>query len=213
MSPVDVVWKLLGTIVGVFLDLLTFLQLTLRTPQAVAAENLFLRKQLALYVERKTKPHRATDAVRFTLAQLSRFFEWRDTLTVVKPDTLIRWHRKGFRLFWKWKSRAAGRPRVSLEVRQLIGEMARNNSTWREERIADELLLKIGIQISPRTVRRYMPKPPRRPADPAQRWMTFVRNHTKAIIATDFFVVVTATFRLIYVFVIMELDTRRILHF
>src|SRR5437773_8190140 len=92
MSPVDVVWKLLGTIVGVFLDLLTFLQLTLRTPQAVAAENLFLRKQLALYVERKTKPHRATDAVRFTLAQLSRFFEWRDALTVVKPDTLIRWH-------------------------------------------------------------------------------------------------------------------------
>src|SRR5207249_9685399 len=91
MSPVDVVWKLLGTIVGVFLDLLTFLQLTLRTPQAVAAENLFLRKQLALYVGRKTKPHRATDAVRFTLAQLSRFFEWRDALTVVKPDTLIRW--------------------------------------------------------------------------------------------------------------------------
>src|SRR5262245_63633576 len=70
---------------------------------------------------------------------------------------------------------------------------------------------KIGVQISPRTIRRYIPKPPRRPADPAQRWMTFVRNHTKAIIATDFFVVVTATFRLIYVFVIMELDTRRIL--
>src|SRR5438094_2432224 len=95
----------LGTIVGVFLDLLTFLQLTLRTPQTVAAENLFLRKQLALYMELKTKPHRATDAIRFTLAQLSQFFEWRDALTVVKPDTLIRWHRKGFRLFWKWKSR------------------------------------------------------------------------------------------------------------
>src|SRR5213593_3824746 len=87
----DALWKLLRTSVGVFLDLLTFFLLMLRTPQAVAAENLFLRKQLALYVERKTKPHRATDAVRFTLAQLSRFFEWRDTLTVVKPDTLIRW--------------------------------------------------------------------------------------------------------------------------
>src|SRR5438093_13606246 len=96
MSPVDVVWKLLGTIVGVFLDLLAFLQLTLRTLQAVAAENLFLRKQLALYVERKTKPHRATGAVRFTLAQLSRFFEWRDALTVVKPDTLIRGIGKDF---------------------------------------------------------------------------------------------------------------------
>jgi transposase InsO family protein len=98
-------------------------------------------------------------------------------------------------------------------VQKLIVEMATNNPTWGEERIADELLLKIGVQISPRTIRRYIPKPPRRPADPAQRWMTFVRNHTKAIIAVDFFVVVTATFRLIYVFVIMELDTRRILHF
>ena len=92
--------------------------------------NLFLRKQLALYVEPKTKPYRATDAVRFTLAQLSRFFEWRDALTVVKPDTLIRWHRKGFRLFWKWKSRPAGRPRVPLQVRKLIAEIAENNPTW-----------------------------------------------------------------------------------
>ena len=213
MSPVDVVWKLLGTIVGVFLDLLTFLQLTLRTPQAVAAENLFLRKQLALYVERKTKPHRATDAVRFTLAQLSRFFEWRDALTVVKPDTLIRWHRKGFRLFWKWKSQPAGRPRVPVEVRKLIAEMAENNPTWGEERIADELLLKIGIQISPRKVRRYMPTEPKHPGMTSQRWMTFVRNHAKAIIACDFFIVATATFRLVYVFVIMEIGTRRILHF
>src|SRR5213592_4631994 len=129
MSPVDVVWKLLGTTVGVFLDLLTFLQLTLRTPQTVAAENLFLRKQLALYVERKTKPHRAIDAVRFTLVQLSEFFEWRDALTVVKPDTLIRWHRKGFRLFWKWKSRSSGRPRIPADLRKLIMEMATNNPT------------------------------------------------------------------------------------
>ena len=103
MSSLDALWKLLRTAVGVFWDRLTFFPLTFRTPQAVAAENLFLRKQLALYVERKTKPHRATDAVRFTLAQLSRFFEWRDALTIVKPDTLIRWHRKGFRLFWKWE--------------------------------------------------------------------------------------------------------------
>jgi len=77
MSSLDALWKLLRTAVGVFWDLLTFFRLTFRTPQAVAAENLFLREQLALYVERKTKPHRATDAVRFTTAQLSRFFEWR----------------------------------------------------------------------------------------------------------------------------------------
>ena len=212
MSSLDALWKLLRTTAGVFLDLLTFFRLTLRTPQAVAAENLFLRKQLALYVERKKRPHRATDAIRFTLAQLSRLFEWRDALVVVKPDTLIRWHRKGFRLFWKWKSRSAGRPQVPVEVRKLIAEMAQNNPTWGEERIANELLLKIGIQISPRTVRRYMPMQPKRPTVPSQRWMTFVRNHAKAIIAADFFVVATATFRLVYVLVIMEIGTRRILH-
>src|SRR6266581_3737689 len=194
MCSLDRLWRLLRTAVGVFLDLLTFFRLILRTSQAVAAENLFLRKQLALYVERKTKPHRATGAVRFTLAQLSRFFEWRDALTVVKPDTLIRWHRKGFRLFWKWKSQPAGRPRVPVEVRKLIAEMAENNPTWGEERIPDELLLKIGIQISPRTVRRYMPTEPKHPGMTSQRWMTFVRNHAKAIIACDFFIVATATF-------------------
>jgi putative transposase len=95
----------------------------------------------------------------------------------------------------------------------LIAEMATNNATWGEERIANELLLKIGIQISPRTIRRYMPTEPKRPKVPSQRWMTFVRNHTKAIIAADFFVVVTATFRLVYVLVIMQIGTRRILHF
>ena len=87
------------------------------------------------------------------------------------------------------------------------------NPTWGEERIANELLLKIGIRISPRTVRRYMPTSPQRPADPKQRWMTFVRNHAKAIIACDFFVVVAATFQLVYVFVIIEVGTRRLLHF
>src|SRR5215813_4165698 len=151
--------------------------------------------------------------MRFTLAQLARFFEWHSVLTVVKPDTLIRWHRKGFRLFWKWKSRSSGRPRVPIDVRKLIVEMASSNPTWGEERIANELLLKIGIQISPRTVSRYMPDVPVRPKVPSQRWMTFVRNQAKAIIAADFFVVVTATFRVVYVLLIMEIGTRRILHF
>src|SRR4030095_15190346 len=90
--------------------------------------------------------------------------------------------------------------------------MATNNTTWGEERIANELLLKIGIQISPRTVRRYMPKQPRLSHRTSQRWMTFVRNHAKAIVAADFFVAATATFRLVYVLVIMEIELRRILH-
>src|SRR6266850_545857 len=213
MSNLSSLFQLIRSAFDVFVDVLTFFRLTFRSPSAVAAENLFLRKQLGLYIERKTKPRRATDSVRFTLARLSRFFDWRNTLIVVKPDTLIRWHREGFRLFWKWKSRPRGRPRIPHDLRMLIGEMAVNNPTWGEERIADELLLKIGIRISPRTIRRYMPAKPRRPADPKQRWMTFVRNHAKAVIASDFFIVVTATFQLVYVFVIMEIETRRILHF
>src|SRR5438132_13092815 len=128
--------------VAVFADVLTFLLLCFRSASAVAAENLFLRKQLGLYVERKIKPRRATDSIRFTLAHLSRFFDWRNALTVVQPDTLIRWHRSGFRLFWKWKSRLRGRPRVSADVQKLIVEMAMNNPTWGEERLGNELLLK-----------------------------------------------------------------------
>jgi len=211
MLNLSVLLRLVHNHFGVFIDVMTFFRLTLRSPSALAAENLFLRKQLAIYVERNKKPRRATDRIRFTLAQLSALFEWRDALTIVKPDTLIRWHRKGFRLFWKWKSRSSGRPRIPADLRKLIVEMAANNPTWGQERIANELLLKIGIQISPRTVRRYMPRNPKRPKA-SQRWMTFVQNHAKAIIACDFFVVVTATFRLVYVFVIMEVDTRRILH-
>lgn len=191
-------------LLGVFFGALTFLRLCFRPTAAVAAENLFLRKQLGLFVERKVRPRRLTDSIRLTLARLSRWFDWREALIVVKPATLIRWHRKGFRLFWKWKSRPCGRPSVPAPVRKLIAEMATNNPTWGEERIADELLLKAGIRISPRTVRRYMPKTPKRPADPKQRWTTFVRNHAKAIIACDFFVVATATFQLVYVLVIME---------
>jgi len=206
------VCEFLRCVFGVFIDVLTFVYLILRSSSAVAAENLFLRKQLGLYVERRKKPHRATDSIRFTLAQLTKLFEWRSVLVIVKPDTLIRWHRKGFRLFWKWKSQSSGRPRVPIDIRRLIVEMASNNPTWGEERIANELLLKIGIQISPRTIRRYMPDHPKRPKVPSQRWMIFVRNHAKAIIAADFFVVVTATFQIVYVLLIMEIETRRILH-
>src|SRR5712691_1561689 len=130
----------LQTAFGVLLDALTFLRLCLRPTASVAAENLFLRKQLALFVERKVKPRRATDSIRFTLARLSRWFDWSNALINFKPDTLVRWHRKGFRLFWKWKSRPRGRPRVPADLRQLIAQMATDNPTWGEERIANELL-------------------------------------------------------------------------
>jgi hypothetical protein len=113
---------------SVFIDVITYLYLRLRSSSALAAENLFLRKQLAMYVERQQKPRRATDSERFVLAKLMRFFDWPSALTVVKPDTLVRWHRKGFRLFWKWKSRG-GRPSIPTDLRKLIVDMATNNPT------------------------------------------------------------------------------------
>jgi putative transposase len=99
------------------------------------------------------------------MATLSRKFPRRDTLVNVKPDTLIRWHRKGFRLFWRWKSKPRGRPRLAKDLRQLIGEMAAENPTWGQERIANELRLKLGIPLSPRTVEKYLRKGPARTPD------------------------------------------------
>jgi putative transposase len=203
---------LIRIILRVGTDVVLLVASALRSRAQVAAENLFLRKQLALYLERQVKPHRADDAARITLVALSRIVEWRRLLTIVKPETLIRWHRKGFRLFWRWKSRAPGRPPIPADLRELIAAMATANRTWGEERIAAELLLKLGIRISPRTVRRYMPSRPTRRTRETQAWSTFIRNHAEAVLACDFFVAVTATFRMLYVFVVMEIGTRRILH-
>jgi putative transposase len=208
--------------VGQFISMLSMLLadgvryvgLCLRSPTALAAENLFLRKQLALCRERSITPRRATPATRLTLVWLARWFDWRHALVIVQPATLIRWHRQGFRLFWRWTSRP-GRPPIPADLRALIRRMARENPTWGEERIANELELKLGLRVSPRTVRKYLPKHldhGRGKRAPSQHWQTFVRNHAQAIIACDFCVVVTATFRLLYVFVLMEHASRRLLH-
>jgi transposase InsO family protein len=134
-------------------------------------------------------------------------------LTVVTPDTLIRWHRAGWRLFWRSRSTPRGRPRIPADLQQLIREMARANRTWGEERIAHELLVKLGLEVSPRTVRRYLSRGTRpRQGVPAQRWATFVRNHADAVLACDFAVTVTVGFRTLYVFVVLEVGTRRIVH-
>jgi transposase InsO family protein len=194
-------------------DLVRLALLAAHSRRALAAENLFLRKQLALFQERKVKPRRANDATRWSMATLGRMFQSRNALVSVKPDTLIRWQRKGFRLFWRWKSKPSGRPRLPQHLRELIRQMAADNVTWGEERIANELKLKLGIRVSPRTVGKYLRNGrPARTPDPKQRWLTFIHNHAKVIVACDFFVVVTASFRTLYVFVIMELETRRILH-
>jgi putative transposase len=184
-----------------------------RSRRSLAAENLFLRKQLALFQERKVKPRLADDATRWMMVVLGHLFPWRAALVNVKPNTFIGWHRKGFRLFWRWKSKPTGRPRLPNHLPELIRQMAADNVSWGEERIASELKLKLGIRVSPRTVQKYLRRGgPARTPDPNQRWLTFVHNHARAIVAADFFVVVTATFRTLYVLVILELGTRRILH-
>jgi putative transposase len=97
---------------------------------ALAAENLFVRRQLALFLERQFRPHRTTDASRFLMARLSRFFDGRSSLVLVKSGTLIRWHRQGFRLFWRWTSRPRGRPKFPANLQALIREMATANPIW-----------------------------------------------------------------------------------
>jgi transposase InsO family protein len=195
----------------IVINLFSLLFLLTRCRGKLAAENLFLRKQLAFYKERGIKPGQIDSATRFTLVVLSRLFDWKYALAIVQPKTLIRWHREGFRMFWRWKSKM-GRPPIPEELKTLIRQMARENPLWGEERISNELLLKLGIRVSPRTVRKYMPKEPSRGPRGDQRWSTFLRNHAGAILACDFFVVVTVTFRILYVFVLLEHGSRRIMH-
>jgi len=203
--------ELVRAISGVLADVLELGVLFLRSSSSIRAENLVLRRQLARYIERGIKPKRVDHATRVSLALFSRLCDWRKAVANVRPSTMVRWHRLGWRIFWRWKCRA-GRPPIPLELRRLIRRMASENPLWGEERIASELLVKLGIQVSPRTVRKYMPKRP--PGTPRgdQRWSTFVKNHAKAIVACDFFVAVTATFRMLYVFVIIEHGTRRLRH-
>jgi hypothetical protein len=137
------------------LDSIRFLGSLLQSRSALAAENLFLRKQLALYQERQVRPRRATDATRLTIVWLGRLFDWKEALVAVRPETFIAWHRRGFKLFWRRKSRPIGKPRIPKDLRQLILALARDNPSWGQARIAAELLLKLGIQVSPRTVQKY----------------------------------------------------------
>lgn len=204
----------LCSIIDVFRDLAReapgFVRAALSSRAALIAENLFLRKQLAFYQERALRPRRLTDTARLWLIFWSRFFDWRSALMVVKPATLIGWHRKAFRLFWRWKSRP-GRRRIPQDLRQLIEQMVRENPTWGEERIAHELWLKLGIRVSPRTVRAYWPTRDPRSHRRSQSWSIFVRNHARTLVACDFMVAVTARFHVIYIFVVMEIGSRRIL--
>ena len=132
-----------------------------------------------------------------------------DAMVLVKPATVVQWHRKGLRLYWRWRSRRPGRPKISTEIRDLIRRMSRANPLWGAPRIHGELL-KLGIEISQATVGRWMPW---RPKVPSPTWRTFLRNHLPDIAAINMFVVATATFRLLYALIVLSLDRRRVVHF
>ncbi len=185
-----------------------------RLDRALAAsyfESLAIRQQLAV-LNRKTPRPRLHSSDRWFWVLISSFWpDWRDALAIVKPATVIGWHRKGFRLFWTWKSRSrrSGRPPVSREVRDLIRRMCRENPLWGAPRIHGELL-KLGFEVSERTVSRYIL---RHPKPPSQTWRTFLENHVSCLASMDLFVVPTAAFRLLYGFIILRHDRRRIVHF
>ena len=172
-------------------------------------ENLALRHQL--HVLRRQRPGRPR---LFTIDRLAWVWLYRlwprclDTMVLVKPATVVQWHRQGFRLFWRWRSRS-GRPSVDREVRDLIRQMSGANPLWGAPRIHGELL-KLGLEISQATVAKYML---RRPRTPSPTWRSFLRNQAAGIAAIDMFVVASASFRLLYVMIILTHDRRRIVRF
>src|ERR1017187_1286117 len=183
-----------------------------RTRAVLQAEIIALRHQLLVL-------HRSNRGRRIHLKFLDRLLwfwlsqlwtGWRSALIIVKPETVIAWHRKGFGYYWAWKSRhRQGRPFVSTELRDLIRKMSLANPRWGAPRIHGELL-KLGLEVSQATVAKYMVRH-RKP--PSQTWRTFLKNHMTTMVSADFFVVPTITFRLLFVFVILSHDRRRPVHF
>jgi hypothetical protein len=182
-----------------------------RSRVALEAEILTLRQQIN--VLRRTAPKKLSYGAidRLVFVGLYRLFpKVCDALAIVKPGTVVRWHRAGFRLYWRWKSRRrGGRPTVPLEIRRLIREMSIANPLWGAPRIHGELL-KLGIEVGQTTVAKYMAKGRR---SPSQGWKTFLRNHADGIAAMDMFVVPTISFRLLYGLLIMGHGRRQILWF
>jgi hypothetical protein len=176
-------------------------------------ENLALRHQLTALKRRHPRPRISTSDKLFWVMLRRIWPAWNRALILVQPDTVVRWHRAGFSLYWKWLSRhrnQAGRKCVTEKVRELIFRMVAENATWGAPRIHGELKM-LGFDISERTVLRWMQKVPRKP-EPAKRWAAFLANHREAIAGMDFFTVPTLTFGLLYCFFVIAYDRRRILH-
>jgi transposase InsO family protein len=197
--------------ITVLLHLLRLLPFLIGGHRQLALENLALRQQLAIYKRTLARPQlRTTD--RLFWAGLARIWTgWRQALVIVAPDTVLRWQRRRFREYWARLSRrpTGGRPPLDAEIAALIRKMAAANPLWGAPRIHGELL-KLGIEISERTVSRHMPK--RRPR-PSQTWRTFLDNHVRDLVALDFFTVPTAGLRVLFVLVVLAHHRRRVVHF
>jgi|CZKP01.1.fsa_nt_gi putative transposase len=186
-------------------------QKSIKTKTQLILENIFLHKQLEIY--QRTDPKlkiKQTDRLFFSLMK-DILSNWKERIFIVKPDTVIKWHRTAFRIHWRWKSRQkGGRPKVNWEVINLIKQMAKENSEWGAPRIHGELL-KLGFNICESTVQRYMPKKGKR--NNGQNWKTFLKNHSKEIISIDFLTVPTINFKLMYVLVMIEHNRRKLIYF
>jgi putative transposase len=177
-------------------------------------ENLALRQQLAVLKRRHPEPKLSVPEKVFWVMARRFWADWKQVLVVVTPETIVRWHRGGFRLYWTWLSRhrvRVGRKPTSKEIRVLIFRMVAENPTWDAPHIHGELQM-LGFEVSERTVSRWVRRAPRN-SEPAKRWLTFLRNHREAIAAMDFSTVPTISFGVLYCFFIIAHDRRRILHF
>jgi transposase InsO family protein len=182
-----------------------------RRKSELMAENALLRQQLII-LRRQVKRPACTRADRMLLVLLARMVRtWKQALFIVQPETLLGWHRKGFKLYWKYKSRAASaKPKISAETVALIKEMASNNRLWGAERIRGELL-KLGIRVCKRTIQKYM-RSVRNAGPRGQKWSSFLHTHTEQIWACDFLSVTDLLFRSLFAFFIIELKSRRVIH-
>ena len=195
---------------SVFLSLLLTLRTCARSRAVLQLEVLALHHQLQVLQRSQPQRLRLVPADRLLWMWFSHVWnEWRSALIIVKPETVVRWHRRGCRAFWRWKSRRCiGRPSTPRDVRALIRTMSAANPRWGAPRIHGELL-KLGIDVSQATVAKYMV---RRRQPPSQTWRTFLTNHVGQLMAADFFVVPTARCRLLFVLVLLAHDRRRIVH-
>ena len=206
------IWNVLNSISGWLAFFLAGASSVLKTRAALHFENVALRHQIGVLQRSATKRPRLQATDRLLWVWLSRVWaDWRSSLVIVKPETVVAWHRKAFLLFWTWKIRRgkAGRSVVPREVRDLIRRMSKENPGWGVPRIHGELL-KLGINIGETSVSKYLVRSPK---PPSQTWRTFLENHLKSLVSVDFFTVPTIRFQVLYVFLVLAHERRRIVHF